>query len=69
MNYKGSCKTLFAFESAILKLIELYNNKNPYNNYNFSSSRAIAYYVNTNSVTELIDNKTMAKIYKDIIII
>ena len=65
MNYKGSCKTWFAFESAIIKLFELCNNKKPYNNYNFSSSRSLAYYVNINSVTEHIDNKKMAKIYKD----
>ena len=46
MNYKGACKTLLAFENAIKELIFLYENKKPYTDYNFSSSRALAYYVN-----------------------
>ena len=49
-NYKGVCKTLFSFEGAIKKLILLYENKPKYKDYNFSSSRAIAHYINQNEI-------------------
>ena len=36
-----------------------------YKDYNFSSSRAIAYYVNTHEIDELIEHKTMSEISKN----
>jgi len=63
MNYKGACKTLLAFENAIKKLIILFENKKEYNDYNYSASKALAYYINTHDIKELINNKAMKDIY------
>ena len=52
------------FENAIKKLILIYENKNKYVDYNFSSSKAIAYYVNTHDINHLISNEDMKEIYK-----
>ena len=38
INYHGACKSLYAFENAIIKLIELNENKKSYNDYNYSST-------------------------------
>ena len=63
--YKGACKSLLAFENAILKLIQLYTDRNKYEDYNFSYSRAIAYFVSTHEINSLIDNNTMEIVYND----
>ena len=54
---------MLAFENAIKKLIILFENKKEYNDYNYSASKARAYYINTHDIKELINNKAMKDIY------
>ena len=62
MNYKGVCKSIKNFEDAINSLIDIYENKNKYDEGKFSITRAIALYIRTENVNKLIDNGTMEKI-------
>ena len=62
---KVHVKYLLAFESAIIKLIELFNTKEPYQEYNFPLSRAIAYYVSTYDINWLLSNDIINEIYKE----
>lgn len=43
----------------------MYENKQKYKDFNFSSSRAIAYYVNINDINNLLDYSALGNIYKD----
>lgn len=49
----------------ILSLINLYENKKPYEDYTFSKSRAIAYYITTHEINDLIENETRKEIMID----
>jgi len=64
IHYKGAYKTLIASENAINKLIKIFIKK-IYEDYNFSYSRAIAYYVSTHEIKKLANNKTMKDIYNE----
>ena len=65
MNYKGVCKSTKNFEDAIIKLIDIYENKNKYVEGKFCITRAIALYIRTENINKLIDNDTMETIAKN----
>ena len=65
MNYYGVCKSLQNFEEAIKSLIKLYEEKNKYVEGNFSITRAIALYVRTEKIDDLINSNKMKIIFKN----
>ena len=62
MNYKGACKSILSFEIAVKNLIKLYDEKKPYVEDNFSKSRALAYFVTTHEIKNLITNNIIKEI-------
>ena len=55
MHYYGVCKSIKNFEEAIKSLIKLYEDKNIYVEGKFSITRAIALYIRTEKIEDLIN--------------
>ena len=63
LRFVDSCKSILNFEKSIKKLIEIYDNRNVYQERNISITRAFQFYVNNKiDNIELIKNSNLIEI-------